>query len=864
MRGLLRSSRRWLLRRPWQTGLAVLGIALAVGVVTGVDLANESARRAFSASVDGVAGKATHEIIGGPLGVDEILYAELRRRGLRHSAPVVEGWVQATDRPLLIMGVDPFAEKELRSFSRRWNSDGRDHRGEDPSNARSTDGPSAGVPFDDFMQQPGAVVVSETLAQDLGLAIGDRFEVAVAGRTYPLHLMATLTSARDLDRQTAQDLLLTDITTAQEVLGQIGRLSRIDLRLPDALEDPSGSTQAMWLSALPDTVQLQSKASRSSVLDQMTAAFRLNLQALSLLALLVGMFLIYNTMTFAVVERRPLLGSLRILGVTRRQVFLLIFSEALLIGSLASLLGLGMGFVIAQGLLSLVTQTINDLYFVLSVGQLTLSTTALLKGFLMGTLGTAVASLVPAFEAMAIPPSQVMRRSSLERGMHSSLTRRGLLGAVGLLMTWGLLRIPSSSLPFGFTILLLFVLSCAVLVTPLMWLAMKLIEPAARHWGLLVSMAVRGVSSSLSRTGVATAALVVAVAMTLGVALMVSSFRSTLSSWLHTTLEADVYVAPVDFASRSARQALDPKLLERLLGASGLDSVTTSRRVEIASRQGPSQLFVLDMNPRAFGRFSFVDGTPAEHWPAFLAGGVLISEPLAHHRALATGDSIELLTDRGWQPFPVVGIYYDYGSDRGVVSVHRNTYDLWWQDREVHTLAIYASAETGSKTLIDELRQLAADQPLMITASGELRRYSLEVFDRTFAITEILRLLALGVAFLGILSALMALQLERRRELSMLRAQGLTPRQLAMQVVTQTSLMGAVAGLLSVPLGIALSVLLIEVINRRAFGWTLRLDLSASAMVASIGLALLAALLAGLYPAWHLAHISPAQGLREE
>ncbi len=844
---LLRSSWRWLRHHPWQSASTLLGIALAVAVVTGVDLANESARRAFSASIDGVAGKATHEIVGGPQGVDETLYRDLRRQGFRASAPVVEGWVQAKDRPLLLIGIDPLAEGELRSFSASWRQEGSDIQ-------------STGVPFGDFMYQPGAVVMGAELAAELGLEVGQTMAVEVAGKSHSLTLLALLRASQDLDRQSAKDLLLCDISTAQEVLDQRGWLSRIDLRL----DADSHLGEAAWRQALPAGVVLQSKSSRRGVLDQMTSAFRLNLQALSLLALLVGMFLIYNTMTFAVVERRPLLGNLRLLGVTRRQIFWLILGEALTLGLLASGLGLALGYVIAQGLLTLVTQTINDLYFVLSVGQVQLLPTALLKGLLLGSLGSVVASLVPASEAMATPPGQVMQRSSLERSVQTTLPRRALLGLVGLLGCTLLLQIPSTSLALGFGILLLFVLSCAVLVPPSMWWVMNLLQRLGGGLGLLARLAIRGVNASLSRTGVATAALVVAVAMTLGVALMVGSFRSTLEIWLETTLEADVYVAPVDFASRGGRQDLDAALVDRLLQTPGVAAVTTTRRVEVVSRQGPLQLMALGMERPAFDRFTFVDGTAAKIWPAFVDGGALISEPLAHHRQLAVGDRLELLGADGWRPLTVAGIYYDYGSDRGVVSLYRDTYDRWWRDPGIHTLAFYAQQTVDSRTLIDALRQRAEGEPLLITANGDLRRYSLDVFDRTFAITQVLRLLAMGVAFLGILSALMALQLERRRELAVLRALGLTPRQLAWQVVTQTSLMGAVAGLLSIPLGIALSVLLIEVINRRAFGWSLDLELAPSAMLASFVLALVAALLAGLYPAWRLGRSTTANALREE
>ncbi len=841
---LFRSSRRYLVRHPWQIGLSILGVAMAVAVVVGVDLANASATRAFRLSVEGVAGRATHEITAGPGGVDEALYVRLRRAGFRRAAPVVEGWVAAPARPrrpLRLFGVDPFAEDLFRTFTRSLEQ-----------------GDSSGD-LGRFLTEPGATLVSAELAAELEVAAGETFEVRHGGREHRLVLIGLLAPDTELARRSSRDLLVVDIAGAQEVLGGGGHLGRIDLVL-------EGDDEKRLRELLPPGTELAAKSARSGALDQMTRAFRLNLQALSLLALLVGMFLIYNTMTFSVVQRRPLIGALRAMGVTRREIFRLVLAEAALIAVVGSGLGTAAGMALARGLLGLVVQTINDLYFVLTVQAVETPLWGLAKGACLGLAGTLLATLAPAREATEAPPRAVLLRSQLERRARRALPRLTAAGGGFLLLAAALLAVPTKSLPIAFAAIFVFVLGVSCLVPPLTFVSMRLARPLmARLFGILGSLAARGVAATLSRTGVAVAALVVAVAMTVGVTIMVRSFRATLVDWLAVTLQADVYVSPVDTGGRGARRALDPGVEGRARSFPGVAYLTTYQRVEVASPRGPTQLVVLGIERPAFRVLSFAEGDRDDAWRRFTAGAVLISEPYAYHHDLEPGDRLELATDHGARSFEVAAIYTDYGSDRGAVTVHRRTYERFWDDRTVQSLGLFAADGVDGPALARALGEAVGDlQELRLTPNRELRRAALEIFDRTFAITAVLRLLAMTVAFLGILSALMALQLERARELGTLRANGMTPGQVWGLVTAQTSLTGLVAGLAAVPVGIALATLLIRIINRRSFGWTLHMELEPGVLLQAVLLAFVSALLAGLYPAWKMSRSSPALALREE
>jgi putative ABC transport system permease protein len=378
-------------------------------------------------------------------------------------------------------------------------------------------------------------------------------------------------------------------------------------------------------------------------------------------------------------------------------------------------------------------------------------------------------------------------------------------------------------------------------------------------------MAARDVVATLSRTSVAIAALMIAVSVTIGVGLMVGSFRQTVIQWLDQTLRADVYVSAPGFSGARTDARLPPDLVRQLSSAPGVERARLYRNVTVAGQYGPTIVVGLQVQPPDHAAFQFLEGDPAAIWPAFAQGQALVSEPLAYRYGLHPGDNVTLLTDSGRRAFPIAGIYSDYGSDQGVVMLDLAHYQAAWNDQSISSLGLYAAPGVDVDTLVQQLRGLVgADQVITIRSNRALREASLVVFDRTFAITTVLQLLATIVAFVGILAALMALQLERARELGMLRANGLTPRQLWGMVLSQTGLIGLTAGLLAVPVGVLLALVLVFVINKRSFGWTLLFRLDGGLFAQALLVAIAAALLAGLYPAWRMGRTSPALALREE
>ncbi|MEN8177752.1 MAG: FtsX-like permease family protein [Pseudomonadota bacterium] len=833
---LLISALRHLHRHPWQSWLSILGIALGVAVIVGVDLANQSARQAFLLSAESLTGKATHQIIGGPAGIPEDLYRELRiEQGLRQAAPIVEGLVKLGAENLQLIGVDPLAEENFRHLSGELAADA----------ARR------------LFLEPASVLLSSITASRLGVAADDNLTVTIAGREVTLQVVDLLEGDNPA---VLEGLLLADISTAQELLDSPGRLDRIDLILQPGQAERLADT-------LPPGLHLEVPASRTRVMMEMIDAFQINLAAMSLLAMLVGAFLIYNTMTFSVLRRRQLLATLRLLGVTRQALFRLLLLEAALMGLVGAGAGLVLGIFTAQYLVELVTRTINDLYFVLTVKQLIIQPVVLLKGFLVGVGVTLLAALAPAIEAAGTVPVSALRRSQLEQRVHRGLPWVGLLGIAALLLGWLLIAVSGNSLLAGFSGLFLIISGYSLLVPPGVALLSRLSNRTGKRRGLLVRFALRGIGANLSRTGLSIASLSVAVAATLGVSIMISSFRATVADWLAYTLRSDIYVSAVSSRASSSDATLLPETRQRIQALPEVAETSTGRRVTIQSRHGPVDLLVLDFASNTHEGFKFLEPPLADLWAGYQRGELLLtSEPYAYRHGLRTGDPIILDTLEGPLSLTIGGVFYDYGSDQGLIGLPASAYTRYWGDAAFATVGVILQPGVEPAAATSAIRQALEgfDQDLRIRSNREIRDYSIGIFDRTFAITQVLRLLAVGVAFIGVLSALMALQLERTREQAVLRATGFTPGQLSRLTLLQTSLMGLYAGLFSLPLGWLMSEVLIEVINRRAFGWSITTQLPVNAVFEALLLAVVAALLAGLYPAWRMSRVSPALALREE
>lgn len=867
---LYRIGWRYLLRHPWQTILMILGITLGVAVVVAIDLANASASRAFNLSTEAVVGRATHQIVGGPNRLSETIYAQLKQNGrLDAAAPVISEFAsspQLGNRSIQLLGVDPFAETPFRDYLKAQN----------------------GIPVEQlsrFLTKPGAIFISADLARQYNLELctgaGEnevktldscQISLEIGGQRRSVFIAGLLEPADSLSERALNNLILADISTAQEITGRVGLVDRIDLILDRSCADlktrQACPTVEQIRSDLPADAQVQTVEARAGAVEQMTAAFQLNLTALSLLALVVGMFLIYNTMTFSVVQRREHFGTLRCLGVTRREIFAFVAGEALAVGVIGAMLGVTVGTFMGQGAIRLVTQTINDLFFILTVQGVQIPVTSLIKGGLLGLVATFLSVIPPAWEAASVTPRMALTRSSLETKVERWVLMAAATGLILLILGTIVLLSVSNSLLVSFAATFVIIVGFAMVApfgtkafmqaaTPLMGSVM----------GSVGKMAPRDVVNTLSRTSVAIAALMVAVSVTIGVSLMVSSFRHTVVTWLEQTLQGDIYISPPGLTASQPSAPLDPDVLPVIRQWPGVARADVLRSVTIDSPNGPVHIAATD-NPTLVDERIYVrmTGTRQEIDEALLNGAVLISEPFANRMGISRlDDSVVLDTARGPHRFPIVGIYYDYASTQGTVLMRLATFRSFWDDDTLTAMALRLNEGVDPDRLSIELqRELQPLQQLQIRPNRALREDVLVVFDRTFAITGALQFLATLVAFIGVLSALLSLQLERQREMGILRAIGMTTQQMRRLILMETGLMGSVAGVLAMPSGFALAVILIYIINRRSFGWTLLMEVEALPFIQAFFVAFLAAILAGIYPAIRMSRSITAQALRSE
>ncbi len=842
-------------RRPLQSFFLIAGVAIGVAMIVAIDLANGSAERAFALGTETVAGRATHAIVGGPSGLDESVYADLRSElGFRMSAPVVEGYliVEELDRqPMRLLGVDPFAESPFRAYLGTQNGE-------------------PAPPFlTPFMVQPNTVLLSSEVAARFGLVPGDKLSAAAGSNLQTLEIVGLLEPSDDLSRRALDGMMLTDIGTAQEVLQRVGRLDRIDLIVPDT---PQGEAElARIAAALPPNARIEASSARSGTVAEMSAAFSLNLTALSLLALVVGMFLIYNTVTFSVVQRRRVIGTLRSLGMTRREVYGLILLEAVLLGLLGTLAGLGLGILLGRGAVQLVTRTINDLFFVVSVREIEIPTFTLVKGTLIGLAAAGIAAAIPAYEATSVAPAGALQRSNLEESSRRTLP--WITGVAVVLAALGtLLLIPEWNLVIAFAGLFIIILGAALLAPSLTLGLMLLIQRIANAVsGVIGRMAPRTVVRTLSRTSVAVAALMVSVSVIIGVGVMISSFRATVELWLDDVLQADIFVSPPSLNASQILSALDQDVVNDIANYPGITGHATTRNVDTAiflpGRDDAVPVRLLALSEDLAGadrRYRDAVGDWAATWAAAEAGGIIVNDPLANRYEVAVGDELVVQTDHGPHPFRVVAISVDFDVNP-VVTLHDPVYRQWWEDDAISGMGLFVAPDRNVDDMVAELRRAFGDRAeLLISSNRGMRENALEVFDRTFAITIALQLLAALVAFIGILSTLMSLQLERVREIGVLRATGMTRRQLWRLSLLETGLIGTSAGVLAMPVGFVLAIILIYIINLRSFGWTLEMQLDPLEFLQAFLVALGAALAAGLYPAWRMGRIAPADAVRAE
>lgn len=843
---LKRASRNFLWRHPWQLALAILGITLGVAVVIAIDLALESSLQTFEQATGALSGKASHKLIAADGGLDEKLYTRLRvDMGLQKLSPVIQGNVvaqQNSDVRFSLYGIDPFIE---RTFQSTWQSQLEDTT----------------LFLLPLISKTNTAMISSQMAKRLGLNVGENLLISTDNGNQSLEIIWIFVADNKISRQVMENLIITDIATAQEVLGLFGKLSYIEIML----DEDSNEVLDTIRSALPANAQLITSESQALSMRQMTRAFSINLTALGLLSLLVGMFLIYNTMTFLVIQRRQLIGSLRLIGVTRQQIFSLIISEALLLAIIGTITGIILGIFLGQNLLQLVSTTINVIYFRIDTSTLALTPLLIVKATTLGIGATLMAVILPAWEASKGSVTSAITRSRLETKVRKLAVKASMAGiliiAGGLLLALG----SGNSISLGLSSIFLLLSGFALMTPGITLLIMYLAEHlSGRLFGLLGKLPLRMVCADLSRTGIAIAALMIAIAATIGMDLMINSFRQTVSHWVKTSLQADLYVSLPGNNASPVKANTDLILKNKISALPDVQMLSSVLHTKVITDLGMIPLTVFELNNRSKSGFVFKQTLNKQIWQDFEnKPGIFVTEPYAYHHQLTVGDYLNLQTIKGKQAFQIIGIYADYSGDQGHLAISRNNFAQYWQRTGYTGIGVYSHAHVDINRLQNTIRELLTTNQ-SVRSDQSIYKASMQVFEQTFMITDALRWLAAGIAFVGVFSALMALQFERTRQLGVLRAIGITPRQLTTLITTETGLIGLVAGILAMPVGYMVAYVLIFVVYQRSFGWTMEFYPSYAVFYQGLVLAFVAALLAGIIPALKMAKTNPAEALRTE
>jgi putative ABC transport system permease protein len=818
---------RYLLRRPGLTALQTLGIAFGVAAAVGIALSARAAFGSFSAAVEFLRGRATHSLIrpAGAMG-EEGLADLVGDPAVEALSPVLERMVALEDgSPVRVVGFDPLLDRELR-----------------PAFPRLAAGQEGGLESSlAFLLEPGMILADAAFVEKLGKRPGDsistvRGELRLAG-VFP--------------NPTGEPLFLMDIGQAQSFFGLPGKVDRVDL----ILNDGPG-----FLSRRGTGFRLETREDRRATLGQMVRAFRLNLEVLSLLALFVGIFLIYNTAMFSVISRKRDAGILRSLGATRFELTAAFLVETLLLGMAGGALGGVLGFGLSRFLTGEVGGAISKLYFFLRPAAPSWSVWIPALGAALGGTAGVLGSLWPLREMSRFDPAAALSGRTADRQAARGVRRLAAAGSllvVGSLLSFGLF---SGSLPAGIAGAFGFLIGSSLLVGLAEVMAYPFLKRLlGRLAGLPGKVAAGNIHWNLSRTAVAVAAFMVALSMSVGLGTMIGSFRHSVARWLDAQISGDLYISSMDSA------AVPAWLYEDLLRLPGVADVDPYRSVPVSYRG--TTVFASGVDAAVLQRrasFRFRRGG-AKNWDRVREGEAIVSESFARRFEVQEGEFVVLDGVRGPEKLRVAGVFFDYTSEHGVVMMDRSRYLGLWSDPEIDSLGIFIDPNEPRRAEVEaEVVRRARAAGLPALARDDLHANALRVFDATFSVTRPMRSIALVVAFFGVAGALLTLFLERRKEFGIFRALGFGTLQVSAMTVLEGLAMGLLSFGLSIGVGTGMAAILLRVINLRSFHWTVFFHLSAGPYVVALATALLAAAGASLYPVLKAWRTYPQLQIREE
>ncbi len=831
---------RPLYREPVRTLLTVLAVALGVAVVLAIELAGGAAAGSFRSSIETLTGSSNLEVtaIGG---VPDAVIGRLATLPYPIKVqPRIDDFatVQPDGMTVPLIGFDLVADHPEGFTSAEPDADAADL-------AHTLRGNNVWV------------------SRHLGVKAGDTLQLQINDEVHPYIVRGVLNDSTD-----SGGIILMDIDTAQRALHRNGRVDRVLLTVPASL--PLEQWEQRIRAVLPAGVELRRQGSETQENRKMLSAFRWNLRILSYVALVVGAFLIFNTISVSVVRRRPEIGIVRALGASRRTVLAAFLGEAACFGVVGATVGIVLGRLMAIGAVRLLGATVDNLYVSSRPAPIELTLGTVLLGLFVGVAISLASAASPAREASLVSPVEAMARGEREYAARVHKVR-DLWIALGLALAGAAASFAPAIAGkpfFGYGAALLFIAASAFAIPALVSGLTNISSGMLRRVGGVEAMlASRSLASSLRRTSVLVGALSTAIAMTTSVGIMVGSFRQTVQVWMNNQLKADLFVAPAMNPSADRHPTIDVALSEKLAALPGVAGVDRFREYEVSYQGLPAILGIGDtLGPHPLGKVEFFSGRTTEQVNRELraADNVIISEPFANKHHLHAGDFITLPLGNEQVRFRIIDVFYDYGTEKGFMVIDRSRGLRYLHDPAVSNMAVYLAPGANVDEVRAEVERVAAGHNLVIYTNRSLRAQAIQIFDRTFAITYALEVVAVIVAVIGIAGAMLALVIDRRRELGLLRFLGAAVSQIRKLILVEAGLIGLLANVAGLALGIVLSLLLIFVINKQSFGWTIRFHWPVAVLLGALTLVYVATVLAGFYPARVATSLNPIEVVHEE
>ena len=674
-----------------------------------------------------------------------------------------------------------------------------------------------------------------------------------------------------------------DIASAQYTFNRFGRLDRISV-----VTDPDimlNEVRQRLRAILPDGVTVQESSKHIVQLERLTRAFRMNLIVLSGVALMVGLFLIYNTVMFSVVQRRRDIGILRSLGMCQRRLMGLFIAEALCLGVLGGVLGTILGLMMAKSVLRAVSVAVSALYTPVDIGMLYIPPEVIPQGVGAAILVALTATIVPTRAAGQLNLVDALTPRAVDiTSTHTSRWVSGFGGAFLLCVGWGVTFLdPLDGIPvFGYVAMSCLLLGFAAIIPLVLALVHWVARQSGRRcpsliWGIIAAARLH---QNAVQSTMTVSALIVGLAITVGVGVMIYNFRATVEQWMNQTMLADLIVVPTTWlihgnqgysgtrgTAGGAGGRMPDHLLDQAMGIDGIVAVDGYRETASAYRGHPIVVVSRDLVVHATrSRYLMLNQRSEDVLSEAVARGeILVSESFSRQFNVRRGDHVLLYTPTGQITLRVAGVFYDYAADGPRVVMDRKTYVRYWDDSLLNALVLYVDHDVDLHEVEERfMATLGHAHHLALLSNRDLKQKILHVFDKTFAVTYALELIAIIVALLGITNALFASIMERQRELAILRSIGGTPSHIRSIFLWESGILGFVGALFGCAAGLSLAFVLIRVVNIQSFGWSIQFGFPLVIIGGAMIVAFAASMAAGYVPSRFASRGAVARALQYE